>query len=86
MAFLFYVLGWLAILGGAAWGGYLLYYNMNAANVPMQIEPVMRYMNTIGFSFIGPGLTAIFTGLLLLAIGGVLSRLDEIAYNTRSMT
>ena len=86
MAFLFYILGWLSVLGGLAWAGYLLYNQMNAASVPMQVDAVMTYMNTVGFSIIAPGLSLLFTGLLLLAIGGALSRLDEIAYNTRPMS
>jgi hypothetical protein len=59
---------------------------MTAANVPMQVDPIMTYMNTVGFATAAPGLSAVFTGLILLAIGGVLSRLDEIAYNTRTMS
>jgi hypothetical protein len=84
MAFLFYILGWLAILFGVAWGGYLTYNGLVAFG-PFELMPYVNYMTSTGLSLITPGVWTVFYGLLLLAVGGALSRLDEISYNTRSM-
>lgn len=80
MAFLFYLLGWLAILVGAAWSGYMVYNGVNALS---GIPDIINYLTTVGIVLAAPGLWTLFCGLLLLAVGGSLSRLDEIAYNTR---
>ena len=74
MAAVFYILGGLVMLLGAAW----------FATVLGQPLPV----GGAGMALIGKTLAAtfplsmMFAGLLLLAIGGVLSRLDRIAKNT----
>jgi hypothetical protein len=81
MAILFYILGWLAILGGAGWAGYLIYNGINALGPNPDI---VSYLTSVGILLATPGLWTLFSGLLLLAIGGGLSRLDEIAYNTRT--
>lgn len=82
MAFLFYVLGWLSILGGGAWSGYTL-YNGITIQTDQSLENLLKYLGNSGLVVAGPGLWYVFCGLLLLAVGGLLSRLDEIAYNTR---
>ncbi len=82
MAFLFYILGWLAILGGAAWSGYMVY--LGISGLPTAgVQEIIEYLTRTGLLVATPGLWYVFCGLLLLAVGGVLSRLDEIAYNTR---
>ncbi len=82
MAFLFYILGWLAILGGAAWSGYMVY--LGISTLPAQgMQEIIDYVTRVGLATATPGMWYLFCGLLLLAVGGVLSRLDEIAYNTR---
>lgn len=82
MAFLFYILAWLAILGGAAWGGYLGVNAFNAAAKP--VDYVDFAVNTLPLT-VAPSGGLLLSGLILLAVAGLLSRLDEIAYNTRPM-
>jgi len=86
MAFLFYIIGWLAILFGIGWTGYLVYDGISALG-PFELMTYVNYMTrSFGLGLLTPGLWTAFYGLLLLAIGAILSRLDEIANNTRSMT
>lgn len=74
MAALFYVLGGLVMLLGAGWFAIVL-------GQPLPVEGA-------GMALIGKTLAAtfplsmMFAGLLLLAVGGVLSRLDRIERNT----
>ncbi len=80
MAFLFYILAWLSILGGLAHAGYQGYLAYNAALAPINVTTFV--VNTLP-PLVGFGLGLLFAGLVILAIAGILSRLDEIAYNTR---
>ncbi len=88
MAIIFYLLGWIGILGGAGWAGYTLFQGIqNVLNAPAQssmITGILDYLTNFGLITASPGLWMLFAGLLLLAVGGILSRLSEIAYNTRN--
>jgi hypothetical protein len=81
MAVLFFAVGWLTTFIGAAWGGYTLYTGVTT----LGSADVLGYVATSGASAITSALLVIFAGLLFLALGGILSRLDEIAYNTRAL-
>lgn len=83
MAFLFYILAWLSILGGAAYGGYL---TLNATRGVNTVDAWIAFGLNQGLTVLGPALEVIFVGLILLAVAGILSRLDEIAYNTRPLS
>lgn len=80
MAFLFYIIGWLAVFGGIAHAGYQGYLAYNGAPAPLNVTSfivdTLPPLVTFGFGLI-------LAGLVILAIAGILSRLDEIAYNTR---
>jgi uncharacterized membrane protein YjgN (DUF898 family) len=82
MAFLFYILAWLSILGGAAYAGYLV---VNATRAVAGTDQWIAFALNQGLLVTMPALQVILAGLVLLAIAGVLSRLDEIAYNTRPL-
>lgn len=92
MIFLFYIIGWLTILFGLGSGGYAVYNGVNAymsaaaAPISSDFGAFLKWTMEFGVYLAVPGLWVIFWGLLLLAVGAALSRLDEIAYNTRSMT
>ena len=83
MAFLFYILAWLSILGGAAYSGYLV---VNATRGLTGTDAWIAFALNQGLPVTMPGLQVILAGLVLLAIAGILSRLDEIAYNTRPLS
>jgi hypothetical protein len=82
MAVLFYALGWLAVLAGAGWVGYGLYTGASA--LPIGVD-LLGYLTTVGLPAATPGVWIAFFGLFLVALGAVISRLDEIAYNTRAL-
>lgn len=74
MAYVFYVLGWLGILGGGGWIALTLQASRN-------IDPAGPYAGAAAlgqFVAMAPGFSIMFGGLLLLAIGGGLARLDGI--------
>lgn len=77
MATVFYVIGWLVIIGGAVVGGY------TALGMSQAMNNVGVYgASTVFGVALASALGIVMTGLLLLAIGGVLARLDRIVYNT----
>jgi hypothetical protein len=80
MAFLFYILGWLAVFGGIAHAGYQGYIAYTDATAPLNVTTFL--VDTLP-PLVTFGLELILAGLVVLAIAGILSRLDEIAYNTR---
>lgn len=82
MAFLFYILAWISILGGAAYAGYL---TLNAARGITGTDGWIAFALNQGLPVTMPALQIVMAGLVLLAIAGILSRLDEIAYNTRPL-
>jgi hypothetical protein len=88
MAVIFYLLGWIGILVGAGWAGYTLFQGIqNVVSAPSSqsmISGIIDYLTNFGLLSASPGLWTLFSGLLLLAVGGILSRLSEIAYNTRN--
>ena len=88
MAVIFYLLGWIGILVGAGWAGYTLYGGVQSAmtnpSSQSMISAILDYLTNFGLLSASSGLWMLFSGLLLLAIGGILSRLSEIAYNTRN--
>lgn len=80
MAFLFYIIGWLCILGGGANGSYLV---LNATRGVADLEGWIAFTLNDALPLTMPALQVMLAGLLLVAIAGILSRLDEIAHNTR---
>ncbi|MGB3338286.1 MAG: hypothetical protein WBA73_14020 [Devosia sp.] len=75
MASVFNALGWLAVLIGGAWSGLILFAPRAGA--------ALTGMDVLARLVVAwPGLGLVFSGLFLLAIGGVLSRLDKIVRNT----
>ena len=82
MAFLFYILAWLSILGGAAYAGYLV---VNATRGADRHRCLDRLCAQPGPAGDHAGAAGDPGRALLLAIAGILSRLDEIAYNTRPL-
>lgn len=81
MAVIFYLLGWIGILGGAGWAGYTIFQGVRTTTA---LSDIINYLTNFGLLAASPGLWMLFSGLMLLAVGGVLSRLSEIAYNTRN--
>lgn len=80
MAIVFYVLGWLTILGG----GWVLVNIIRFAGLTSSSDQYAQAGVGLAIIIAGaPALGAMFGGLLLLAIGGVLSRLDTIAKFSR---
>jgi hypothetical protein len=71
MAFLFYILAWLSIL--------------NATRTVTTTDGWIAFALNQGLPVTMPALQVVLAGLVLLAIAGILSRLDEIAYNTRPL-
>lgn len=77
MAFTFYIFGALGVILGIAW----------SALAMMQPVTDATYSSLVLFArliVVAPGLSLAAGGLLFMAIGGVLSRLDRIVENTRS--
>ncbi|WP_029042584.1 hypothetical protein [Cucumibacter marinus] len=74
MTYLFYLLGWICVLVGVAWSALIF-------GQPLRPDAT-------GYAILGrliavtPGASVIFGGFLLLAIGGVLHRLDKIVDNS----
>jgi hypothetical protein len=81
MAIIFYLLGWLCIVSG---GFYTWVLITGGAQPPDQ--PGAALSNVMLVSLAQPGLTVMMGGLILLALGGALSRLDRIARNTALST
>jgi hypothetical protein len=79
MAFVFYVLGWLGILGGGGWVALALY----AARNVDQTSPYAESAVLGSLIAMAPGFSVSFGGLLVLAIGGGLARLDGILRYSR---
>jgi hypothetical protein len=79
MAFVFYVLGWLGILAGGGWVGLALY----AARNVDQTSPYAEAAVLGSLVAMAPGFSVSFGGLLVLAIGGGLARLDGILRYSR---
>ena len=88
MAVIFYLLGWIGILVGAGWAGYTLFQGLqNVISSPAEtsmLSGILDYLTKFGLVAASSGLWMLFSGLLLLAVGGILARLSEIAYNTRN--
>lgn len=80
MPIVFYVLGWLTIIGGA----WALYSIARFASDNAGGDQYAQAGTGLAIMIAGaPALSAIFIGLLLLAVGRVLTRLDTIADFTR---
>jgi hypothetical protein len=77
-----YLLGWLAVLGGGAWAGLSLSTTIGEALRRGGAEPLP---SLLALAIATPGLTTILAGLLLIAAGGVLTRLGRIARNTEDL-
>lgn len=77
MAVVFYVIGWLVIIGGAALGGFSVYSVAQAAG-----SANLSSLGALYGAAVGPSVGIMVSGLMFLAIGGVLARLDRIVYNT----
>jgi hypothetical protein len=88
MAVIFYLLGWIGILGGAGWAGYNLFRGLQSVLAApannSQLTGILNYLTDYGILIASPGLWMMFAGLMLLGFGGMLARLSEIAYNTRN--
>lgn len=76
MAAILYIVGYLAIAVGLAWAtlGFFQPY-------PVEFGPGAEILSRA--IIMSPGLGIIGGGLLFMAVGGVLSRLDKIVENTR---
>jgi hypothetical protein len=77
MAAIFYIIGALGVLIGLAWAA-LGWFQPYPVNFGPGADIMARAL------IIVPGLGVIGSGLVFLAIGGVLSRLDRIVENTGS--
>ena len=87
MAYVFYLVGWLAVLGGGSWG-YLTIRTAGALAEPAPgaAQGANSLANLATLVLIAPSLSIIAGGLIFLAIGAALSRLDAIArYSRQSM-
>lgn len=74
MSAVFYILGWLCTL----FGGWWVFTTFSTVRGPITAGQVL------GVIIAGaPGFSVLATGLVLLAIGGVLGRLDTIARYSR---
>lgn len=76
MAAIFYVLGLVSIVLGGGWVAYAIITPPAQTGYDPSVVQLGRLLA------LSPGVGLIAGGLLLLAIGGVLSRLDRIAENT----
>lgn len=80
---MFYVLGWLSIVGAGGWLA-LVYQSASEARAFAGTDQYASAGALIGTLAIGaPGVGVLFGGLLLLAIGGGLARLDGILRHSR---
>ena len=79
MAVVLYLLGWLAVLGGGGWAALSLSTSVAEALRRGGAEPLP---SLLALAIATPGLGMMLGGLLLLAAGGVLTRLDRIVRNT----
>jgi hypothetical protein len=84
MAFIFYLIGWIVIIVGAVITGSSIVGQMGTINTlaadtshfdMASVTPIVAILTG--------GVSVMFAGLLILAVGGVLGRLDRIARNTR---
>ena len=82
MAFLFYILAWLSILGGAAYAGYLV---VNATRATAGTDQWIAFALNQGLPFTMPALQVILAGLVLLAIAGILYRNKDPEIHKRLM-
>jgi len=74
MGAVFHILGWLLILGGAAWAALVLQLASVFTSTPAE--------NLTTMLALAPALGTMFFGLLLVALGGVFHRLDKIVRYT----
>jgi len=84
MTYVFYLIGWVAVLGGGAWG----YFVIRAANllttpVAGAAQGTSSFANLATLVAIAPSLSIVAAGLIFLAIAAVLARLDAIARYSR---
>jgi len=77
MAIVFYLLGWLCIVSGGFYTWALIANGIAPAG-----EAGSAAANVLLVSLTLPGLLVMMGGLVLLAIGAVLTRLDKIVANT----
>lgn len=75
MAVVFYILGWLGMLTGAGWLALTARAAAEGANAPAATAIALMLIST-------PATGLIIGGLLLIAVGGVITRLNRIARNT----
>jgi UPF0716 family protein affecting phage T7 exclusion len=80
----FYVLGWLGIIAGGGWAALAIQAaasTSSAISSPAASDSALA--GVAGVLVAAPGIGLMFSGLLLLAIAGGLSRLDGILRHSR---
>lgn len=77
MGLIFFVLGWVSILGGAGWIGFVVYDSIRAGG---SFQPSV--LADLVLASASAALALIALGFALMAIAGVLGRLDRIVRNT----
>lgn len=75
MAYIFYGMGWIALIAGLGWSLIVASASGHAG--------LSGYAITTALIVIAPGLGVAVSGMLLLAIGGILARLDTIVRYSR---
>lgn len=84
MTYVFYLIGWVAVLGGGAWGYFVIRTaNLLTAPVAGSAQGTSSFANLATLVAIAPSLSIVGAGLIFLAIAAVLARLDAIARYSR---
>lgn len=84
MTYVFYLIGWVAVIGGGAWGYFMVRAaGVLAAPVAGTAQGTSSLANLATLVAVAPSLSVIAAGLIFLAIAAVLARLDAIARYSR---